>query len=113
MLASCGNTQFEKYFPEKSLHDSICEVHLVPNNLNQVKKMDGFLKDALKEKNENDSLAIDKIPGKIQKRAFSLMGKEFSDYLTKAVKSKKNSKELSLKFAGSKKPFRSAPSFQQ
>ena len=41
------------------------------------------------------------------------MGKEFSDYLTKAVKSKKNSKELSLKFAGSKKPFRSAPSFQQ
>ena len=54
--------------------------------------MDGFLKDALKEKNENDSLAIDEILGKIQKRAPSLIGKEFSDYLTKAVKSKKNSK---------------------
>ena len=58
-LASYANTQFEKYISEKSLHDAVCEVHLVPNNLNQVKKMDKFLKDLLKEKNKNDSLAID------------------------------------------------------
>ena len=65
-LASYANTQFEKYIPEKSLHDTICEVHPVPSNLNQVKKMNKFLKDLLKEKNKNNSLAIDEILGKIQ-----------------------------------------------
>ena len=65
---SCGNIQFKKYIPEKSLHDLICEVHLVPNNLNQVKKMDEFLKDILKEKNKNNPSAVDEILGKIQKR---------------------------------------------
>ena len=38
------------YIPEKSLQDAICEVYLVVNNLSQVKKMDEFLKDLLKEK---------------------------------------------------------------
>ena len=36
--------------------------------------MDEFLKDLLKEKNKNNSLAIDEILGKIQKRALSVMG---------------------------------------
>ena len=46
-------TKFEKYIPEKSLHDAICEVHPVPNDLNQVKKKkDEFLKDLLKVKNK-------------------------------------------------------------
>ena len=60
-LASYANTQLEKYIPEKSLQDAICEVHPVPNNLNQVKKMDEFLKDPLKEKNKNNFLTIDEI----------------------------------------------------
>ena len=38
-LASYAKTQFEKFIPEKSLHDTICEVHPVPNNFNQVKKI--------------------------------------------------------------------------
>ena len=49
-LASYANTQFEKYIPDKSIHDAICEVHPVPNNMNQVKKMDEFLKDLSKIK---------------------------------------------------------------
>ena len=73
-LASYANTQFEKYIPEKCVHDAICEVHPVPNNLDQVKKMDEFLRDLLKEKNENNSLADDEIQGKIQKRTLSVMG---------------------------------------
>ena len=56
------------YIPERSFHDAICEVHLVPSNLNQVKKIDGFLKDLLKEKNKNNSLTINEILGKTQKR---------------------------------------------
>ena len=80
-LASYANTQFEKYIPEKSLHDAICEVHPVPNNLNQVKKMDEFLKDLLKEKNKNNSLAIDEILRKIQKRTLSVMGSLFKVWL--------------------------------
>ena len=53
---------------------AICEVHPVPNNLNQVKKMDEFLKDLSTERYENNSLAIDEILGKIQIRALSVMG---------------------------------------
>ena len=66
--------QFEKYIPEKSIHDAICKVYLVPNNLNQVKKMVWFLKELLKEKNMNNSLVIDEIQGKILKRTLSVMG---------------------------------------
>ena len=73
-LASYANTQFEKYIPEKSIYNAICEVHPVTNNLNQVKKMGEFLRDLLKEKNKNGSLAIDEILGKIQKRTLSVMG---------------------------------------
>ena len=73
-LASYANRQFEEYIPEKSIHDAICEVHPVPNNLDQVKKMDEFLRDLLKEKNKNNSLADDEIQGKIQKRTLSVMG---------------------------------------
>ena len=73
-LASYANTQFEKYILEKSIHDAICEVHPVPNNLNQFKRMDEFSRDLLKEKNKNNSLAIDEILGNIQKRTLSVMG---------------------------------------
>ena len=73
-LASYANTQFEKYIQENSIHDTICKVHPVPNNLNQVKKMDEFLRDLLKEKTKNNSLAVDEILGKIQKRTMSVMG---------------------------------------
>ena len=73
-LASYANTQFDKYIPEKSIHDAICEVHPVPNNLNQFKRMDEFSRDLLKEKNKNNSLAIDEILGNIQKRTLSVMG---------------------------------------
>ena len=73
-LASYANTQFEKYILEKSIHDAVCEVYPAPNNLNQVKKMDEFLRDLLKEKNKNNSLAVDEILGKTQKRTLSVMG---------------------------------------
>ena len=64
-VASYVNIQLEKYIPAKSLDDAICKVHLVSSNLNQVKKMGGFLKDLLQEKNKKNSLAIDEILGKI------------------------------------------------
>ena len=73
-LASYANTQFEKCIPEKILHHAICEVHPAPNKFNKVKKMYKFLKDLLKKKNENNSLAINEILGKIQKRALSMIG---------------------------------------
>ena len=66
-------TQFEKCILEKSIHDAICEVHPVPNNLKQVKKIDEFLRNLLKGENKNNSLAIDEILGKIQKKMLSVM----------------------------------------
>ena len=73
-LGSYANTQFEKYIAEKCIHEAICEVHLVSNNFNQVKKIDEILRDLLKEKNKTNSLAINEILGKIQKRTLSVMG---------------------------------------
>ena len=49
----------------QSHRDAICKLHQVPNNLNQVKKMCELLKDLLKEKNENNSLAIDEIQDRV------------------------------------------------
>ena len=95
-LASYANTQFEKYIPEKSVPNAICEVHPVLENLNQVKKMDEFLKDLLKEKNKNNSLAIDEILGKIQKRALSVMGPLFKVRLKLENAKKSDAPPLSL-----------------
>ena len=66
-VASYVNIQLEKYIQEKSLDDAICKVHLVSSNLNQVKKMGGFLKDLLQEKNKKNFLAIDEILEKYRK----------------------------------------------
>ena len=81
-LASYASTEFEKYIPEKSHQNLICELNQVSNNLNQFKKMYEFLKDLLKEKNENNSLAMDEILGKIHKRAFSMMAPLFKVWLS-------------------------------
>lgn len=59
MRAFYSNIQFEKYILDKCLADSICEVHPVLDKLKQVEKTKAFLKDLLKEKNKNNSLAID------------------------------------------------------
>ena len=49
-LVFYATTQFKKYIPERSIHDAICEVHPVSNNLNQVKKMDELLNDPFQKK---------------------------------------------------------------
>lgn len=73
-LAFYANNQFKKYIPEKSLHEAICEVYPAPNNLNQVKKTDEFLKDLWKKKNKKQLLRYWWNSGKIQKRDLSVMG---------------------------------------
>ena len=56
------NSQFEKHIQRfHGFHGAIYEVNLVPCNLNQAKKMDEFLKDLLKEKNTNNTYAINEI----------------------------------------------------
>ena len=55
-----------------------------------------FLKDLLKEKNKNNSLAIDEILGKIQKRALSVMGPLFKVWLKLENAKKSDAPPLSL-----------------
>ena len=43
-LASFASTEFEKYIPDESYYNAICELHWVPNSLNQVRNMSEFLK---------------------------------------------------------------------
>ena len=89
-------TQFEKCILEKSIHDAICEVHPVPNNLKQVKKIDEFLRNLLKGENKNNSLAIDEILGKIQKKMLSVMAPLSKVWLQLENAKKSDTSPLSL-----------------
>ena len=57
-----ANSQLKKHIQRfHSFHGAICEVNLLPYNLNQVKKIHKFLKDLLKEKNTNPTYVINEI----------------------------------------------------
>ena len=64
-----------------------------------------FLKDLLKKKNENNSLAIDEILGKIQKRALSMIGPLSNVWLK--LKNAKNP-DASILFLSVRRDFKSS-----
>ena len=49
-MENYANKYFEEYVPEDSLKEAILCQNPVPDNLDNVKKLDNFLKEILKEK---------------------------------------------------------------
>ena len=68
------NTNFTSYIKEAYLTKALLVENPVPDNINQVKTLGGFVKDILKEKGNQKDLDFENLAEKIQGRNRSLMG---------------------------------------
>ena len=65
-MAEYANTHFETYVKEADLKQQILMENPVPDNLEQVKKLDDFVRDILKDKRKQKDLDIDGTIEKLQ-----------------------------------------------
>ena len=68
------NTNFTSYIKEPYLTKALLVENPVPDNINQVKTLGGFVEDILKEKGNQKDLDFENLAEKIQGRNRSLMG---------------------------------------
>ena len=68
------NKYFEEYFPEDSLKEAILWQNPVPDNLDNDKKLDDFLRDILKEKRKTNEQNIENVLEKPQRKTVDVMG---------------------------------------
>ena len=74
-MANYANKYFEEYVPEYSLKEKegiLCQ-NPVPDNLDNVKKLDDFLRDSLKEKRKTNEQNIENVLEKLQRKTVDLM----------------------------------------
>ena len=73
-MANYANKYFEEYLPEDSLKEVILCQNPVPDNLDNVKKLDDFLRDILKEKRKTNKQNIENVLEKLQRKTVDVMG---------------------------------------
>ena len=73
-MANCPNKYFEEYIPEDSLKEAILCWNPVPDNLDNVKKLDDFLRDILKENHKINEQNIENALEKLQRKTVDVMG---------------------------------------
>ena len=73
-MANYANKYFEEYFPEHSLKEAILWQNPVPDNLDDDKKLDDFLRDILKEKRKANEQNIENVLEKPQRKTVDVMG---------------------------------------
>ena len=73
-MANYANKYFEEYVPEDSLKEAILCQNPVPDNLDNVKKLDDFLRDILKEKRKTNEQNIENVLEKLQRKTVDVMG---------------------------------------
>ena len=73
-MANYANKYFEEYVPEDSLKEVILCQNPVPDNLDNVKKLDDFLRDILKEKRKTNEQNIENVLEKLQRKTVDVMG---------------------------------------
>ena len=72
-MANYANKYFEEYVPEDSLKEAILCQNPVPDNLDNVKKLDDFLRDILKEKRKLNEQNIENVLEKFQRKPVDVM----------------------------------------
>ena len=72
-MAEYANTHFETYVKEADLKQQIVMENPVPDNLDQVKKLDDFVRDILKDQRKQKDLDMDVTFRKIQSKNTSVM----------------------------------------
>ena len=73
-MANYTNKYFEEYVPEDSVKEAILCQNPVPYNLDNVKKLDDFLPDILKEKRKTNERNIENVLEKLQRKTVDVMG---------------------------------------
>ena len=73
-IANCPKKYFEEYVPEDSLKEAILFPNPVPDNLDNVKKLDDFLRDILKEKRKTNKQNIENVLEKLQQKTVDVIG---------------------------------------
>ena len=72
-MVNYENKYFEEYIPEDSLKEAILCQNPVPGNLDNVKKLDDFLRDILKEKRKLNEQNIENVLEKFQRKPVDVM----------------------------------------
>ena len=73
-MVDYANIHFETYVKEADLKQQILTKNPVPDNLDQVKKLDDFARDILKDKRKQKNLDMDSTFEKIQSKNAYVMG---------------------------------------
>ena len=73
-MANYTNKYFEEYVPEDSVKEAILYQNPVPYNLDNVKKLDSFLRDIFKEKHKTNEQNIENVLEKLQRKTVDVMG---------------------------------------
>ena len=73
-MANCASKYLEKYVPEDSLKEAILCQNPVPDNLDNVKKLDNFLRGIFKEKRKTNEQNIENVLEKLQRKTVDVMG---------------------------------------
>ena len=69
-----ANKYFEECFPEDTLKEAVLCQNPVSDNLDNVKKLDDFLRDILKEKRKTNEQNIGNLLEKLQRKTVDVMG---------------------------------------
>ena len=88
-----ANDHFNVFILEKNLKDNILIETLVPSNMQEVKKLDKFILQLVKEKRQKALLAQDMLYEKIQKKNVDVMGplRKLLQFLEQAKREGENS----------------------
>ena len=73
-MANCASKYLEEYVPEDSLKEAILCQNPVPDNLDNVKKLDNFLRGIFKEKRKTNEQNIENVLEKLQRKTVDVMG---------------------------------------
>ena len=73
-MANYTNKYFKEYLPEDSLKEATLCQNSVPDNLDNVKKLDNFLRHLLKEKRKTNEQNFKNVLEKLQRKTVDVMG---------------------------------------
>ena len=79
-MAKYANTHFESYVKEADLKQQILTENLVPDNLDQVKNFNDFVRNICKDKRKQNDLDTDSTYEKIQLKNACVMSPVSSGY---------------------------------
>ena len=72
-MAEYANTHFETYVKEADLKQNILMENPIPDNLDQIKKLNDFVRDILKDKHRQEDLDVEVTCEKIQSKTACVM----------------------------------------